>query len=163
MLHDVVVTKIREVLSGDKQPVYLDQVAAAHLQEARKTFREAGLERLAVVTDDADLVLFPWKGTKTLDALRLALRQAGVQVTPASISLSVSARSRDQLREALQAVSQASHIDGAELAQFDENLERAKYDSYIPRDLLRHAAALDRLDTSRVPEVSRNLLRSFES
>jgi ATP-dependent Lhr-like helicase len=156
-LHDVVVAKMRHVLTEPSLPVYLDKVAVAHLQEARRAFREAGLERLNIAVDDDELLLFPWKGTKTLDALRFALRQSDLSVTPASICLAVPTKDRDELRKTLQTLSGASRIDGAELAQFDENLERAKYDSYIPRELLRHAAAVDRLDVTDLLEVCRVL------
>ncbi len=52
-------------------------------------------------------------------------------------------------------------LDGAELAQFDENLERAKYDRFIPRPLLRKATAIDLLNTAAVPRVCRELLEAI--
>jgi ATP-dependent Lhr-like helicase len=160
-LHDVVVAKMRVVLVGTSIPVYLDKTAAAYLQEARSTFQEVGLGEVNIAADDDELLLFPWKGTKTLDALRFALRQSGLSVTPAAICLAVPARNRDELEKTLQKLSGASRIDGAELAQFDENLERAKYDSYIPRELLRHAAAVDRLDVISIPAVCRELSQAL--
>jgi ATP-dependent Lhr-like helicase len=161
-LHDVVVAKMRVVLVGTSIPVYLDKTAAAHLQEARSAFQEVGLGELNIAADDDEFLLFPWKGTKTLDALRFALRQSGLSVTPASICLAVPAKDRDVLRKTLQTLAGASRIDGAELAQFDENLERAKYDSYIPRELLRHATAVDRLDVTSIPAVCRELSQALD-
>jgi hypothetical protein len=78
---------------------------------------------------------FGYRWASSLTALRLALRRSGLAVTPALVSLAVPARQHDELRQALESLAQANELDGAELANFDENLERAKYDSLIPRDL----------------------------
>jgi ATP-dependent Lhr-like helicase len=138
--------------------VFVDKVAAIHLEEGRKTFRDIGLARRSLVMDNDILYLFPWRGTSTLDALRLALRQFKLPVTPATFCLMVPAREEQQLRQALQSLAEETCLDGAQLAHFDENLERAKYDRFVPRDLLRQAAAIDRLDAAAVPQVCRELL-----
>jgi len=159
-LHDEVVAKMRGVLSTTDVPVYLDKVAASHLEEARIAFRQSGLDKRNIAADDGDIILFPWRGTKVLDALRLALRQRGIKVGGGSISVSVGT-DRDELRVVLQDLSRVTNLDGAELAEADENLERFKFDGYIPRDLLRRAAAADRLDATAIPQLSRDLLASL--
>ncbi len=156
-LHDVIVARMRDVLGGAEVPEFLDRAAAAHLEEGRKTFRDIGLALRPVVMDDDTLYLFPWRGTSTLDALRLALRRFRLPVTPAPVCLMVPAREYALLRQALQSLSDETELDGALLAQFDDNLERAKYDSFVPRDLLRRAAAIDRLSAPAVPVVCREL------
>ena len=50
-----------------------------------------------MAVDDDQILLFPWRGTTTLDALRFALRREGLSVTPLSIALGVPAKDRDQL------------------------------------------------------------------
>jgi hypothetical protein len=69
----------------------------------------------------------------------------------------VPAREEGQLREALQSLSE-NDLDGAQLAQLDDNLEKGKYDGFVPRNLLRQSAAIDRLNASAVPAVCRELL-----
>jgi hypothetical protein len=149
---------MRDVLGDVEVPEFLDKAAAAHLEEGRRTFGDIGLAQRPVVMDDDTLYLFPWRGTSTLDALRLALRRFRLPVTPAPVCLMVPAREGALLRQALQSLSDETELDGALLAQFDDNLERAKYDGFVPRDLLRRAAAIDRLSASAVPAVCRDLL-----
>jgi hypothetical protein len=45
----------------------------------------------------------------------------------------------------------------------DENLECGIYDCYVPRNLLRRAAAVDRLNVAAVSEVCRDLLQPLPS
>ncbi len=130
-------------------PTYLDPAARSHLEQGRQAFHQAGLARRPVTIDDDQILLFPWRGTTTLDALRFALRREGLSVTPFPIALGIPAKDRDQLLAALQTLRDATNINGAELAELDENLQRAKYDQYISRELLRQAAAIDRLIPNR--------------
>ena len=109
------------------------------------------------------ILLFPWRGTTTLDALRFALRREGLSVTPLSIALGIPAKDRDHLLTALQTLRDATNINGAELAELDENLQRAKYDQYISRELLRQAAAIDRLNTQALPQVCGEISRGLET
>lgn len=156
-LHDTVVAKMREVLCNTSVPVFLDKIAVAHLTEGRDAFKAVGLCERHVVVDDDTMFLFPWRGTATLDALRLALRRFKIAVTPAPICLMVSVRQEEQLRGALRALADEGEPNGETLAQFDDNLDRAKFDGFVPRDLLRNAAALDRLNAAAVPGVCRDL------
>jgi ATP-dependent Lhr-like helicase len=160
-LDDTFVKTIREVFTQTHVPTYVDRIAARHLAEGRDTFRQVGLIEKQIAVEDDSVFLFPWRGSATLDALRLALRSTGLPVTPASIALSVPVKEEAKLRAALEELAGASAIDGSELAEFDENLERAKYDSFIPRELLRRSAAIDRLNAAAIPEVSRDLYRSL--
>jgi ATP-dependent Lhr-like helicase len=162
-IHDGLVEKMRHVLLDPTVPVYLDSPAGAHLDEGRKAFYQAGLASRPVTIDDDQILLFPWRGTSTLDALRFALRRGGLSVTPLSIALGIPAKDRDQLTAALQTLRDATNINGAELAELDENLQRAKYDQYISRELLRQAAAIDRLNTQSLPQVCGEISRGLET
>jgi ATP-dependent Lhr-like helicase len=157
-LHDTVVARMRDVFCDTALPIFLDKTAGAHLEEARTMFRTIGLEQRRIIIDDDTMYLFPWRGTNTLDALRLALRKFQVPVASAPVCLMVPSREEGQLRQALRSLSETDDLDGAQLAQFDDNLERGKYDSFVPRDLLRQAAAVDRLNARSVPAVCRELL-----
>jgi hypothetical protein len=76
--------------------------------------------------------------------------------------LGIPANNRDHLFAALQKLRDASNINGAELAELDENLQRAKFDQYISRELLRQAAAIDRLNTRSLPQVCGDILLGLE-
>jgi len=161
-IHDRLIEKMRDILLDRSIPIYLDPKAQSHLSEAREAFYQAGLATGSTAVDGEQILLFPWRGTSTLDALRFALRREGLSVTPLSIALGIPAKDRDQLLMALQTLRDASVVDGSELAELDENLQRAKYDQYISRDLLRNAAAIDRLNTQALPQVCGEILRGLE-
>jgi ATP-dependent Lhr-like helicase len=161
-IHDRLVAKMRDILSERSVPIYLDPKAHSHLNEAREAFYQAGLAAGSLAIDDDQILLFPWCGTSTLDALRFALRREGLSVTSLSIALGIPAKDQDHLAAALQTLRDAPVIDGMDLAEFDENLQRAKYDQYISRELLRQAAAIDRLNTQPLPHVCGELLLGLQ-
>jgi len=162
-IHDGLVAKMGIVFADSTSPVYLDPAARSHLDQGRQAFHQAGLASRPVAVDDDQILLFPWRGTTTLDALRFALRREGLSVTPLSIALGIPAKDRDHLLTALQTLRDATNINGAELAELDENLQRAKYDQYISRELLRQAAAIDRLNTQALPQVCGEISRGLET
>jgi ATP-dependent Lhr-like helicase len=163
-LHDRLVEMMRDVLTGSSAPpAYLDGEARKHFDEGRESFRVSGLNESNVALDRNQIILLPWRGTSTLDTLRLALRLSGLTVQQSSIALSVAANDRDKLFAALNEIAHSPQLDGAKLAEFDENLQRAKFDEYIPRNLLRQAAAIDRLNTSALPEISKRLISDLNT
>lgn len=157
VLDDRLVATMKEVLIGDERPVFTSKMATQHLAEGRETFRTSGLERKHITFDAGSLVLFPWRGTPTLDALRLALRREGVPAASMSVSLAVPVREREKLATTLDKIAKSAPLDAEELAELDENLVRAKYDQFISRKLLRRGAARDRLNPEPVPEICKIL------
>jgi hypothetical protein len=107
--------------------------------------------------DSGSIYLFPWRGTATLDALRLALKKSKLVADQSTVSLSFPLEKREELNAALTELAQSPHIDGMKVAELDENLERSKYDNLIPRPLLQQAAAIDRLNTDAIPGVAKDL------
>ena len=87
-----------------------------------------GLTRQDIVRDNDTLYLFPWRGTSTLDALRLALRCFKLPVTAASFCLMVPAREEPQLRHALKSLAEPDEhaLNGAQLAQLDEKISNVR-------------------------------------
>jgi ATP-dependent helicase Lhr and Lhr-like helicase len=162
-IHDGLVAKMKAVFCDAALPTYLDSPAQVHLAEAREVFRLHGLVTRPVTVDDDHILLFPWRGTPTLDALRFALRREELSVTPLTVSLAVPLKDQSQLASALEKIRDGGPIDGAELAELDDNLVRAKYDQYISRDLLRQAEALDRLNTEALPDLCADLLSGLVS
>jgi ATP-dependent Lhr-like helicase len=162
-IHDGLIAKMRAVFCDAALPTYLDSPAQVHLAEAREVFRRHALTTRPATVDDDHILLFPWRGTQTLDALRFALRREKLSVTPLTISLAIPLRDRSELAAALEKIRDNGSIDGTELADLDENLVRAKYDQYISRDLLRQAAALDRMNTKALPDLCSELFTGVAS
>jgi ATP-dependent Lhr-like helicase len=96
-IHDGLVAKMGIIFVDSTVPNYLEPAARSHLEQGRQAFHQAGLASRPVTIDDDQILLFPWRGTTTLDALRFALRREGLSVTPLSIALGIPAKDRDQL------------------------------------------------------------------
>jgi ATP-dependent Lhr-like helicase len=156
-LHDRFVEEVRAVFLDSDIPQYLDSNATLLLAEGRSAFHESSLGEHCIVIEGGSIHLFPWRGTTTLDALRLAIKRAGITTDQSAISLKVSSEKSGQLAEVLNELANAQSINGSELAELDENLERSKYDYLIPRGLLRESVARDRLNTAAIPVVAREL------
>ncbi len=157
-IYDHFLAAIKKVFMESEVPVYLDEVAARQLEAGREEFQRAKLDRMSVVADEGRIYLFPWRGTIILDSLRLALKRVKLVADQTTVSLSVPEEKRAELEVALTEIAQSTNIDGKMLAELDENLERSKYDSLIPRELLREAAAKDRLNAAAIPSVSEGLM-----
>ena len=159
-LHDRFVEEIRAIYVDTESPIFLDAVASQHLLEGRNEFHKAGINTHCIVRSESSIYLFPWRGTATLDALRLALKRAGIIADQSAVTLRIDAEQADALALILKDLAASNNIDGAELAELDQNLERSKYDRFVPRTILKQAAARDRLNAEALPEVARILLEN---
>ena len=157
-LHDKVVEKMFDLYCSEEVPPYLDEVACDLLREGRKAFRQLGLERESVlaIADDKALI-FPWRGTVITESLSLALVSLGLSASPRHLAIEVSA-SRSETLEALKEI--ASHLppDATELAEYMQNLVRAKYHPYLRRQLLALDAASERISVDSLQDLARGMV-----
>jgi ATP-dependent helicase Lhr and Lhr-like helicase len=144
-LHDLIVEEMRRVYLDKDEPVYLDVVAKRHLAEGRAAFRELGLDRQSWIATGSQIYLFPWKGTRLLDALRLALRRWRLDVTMQRCCVVVDTADVERVFAALEDLVQ-SPPNPQILAAMDDNLCSAKYDYLLPKELLRKATIANKLD-----------------
>lgn len=156
-LHDRLVEEIQSVYRGDDVPVYLDETAKRHLAEGRAAFLEFGLTERSLVEWDGRTYLFPWKGSRKLDSLRLALRAHDCICDQGRIAISVSGRSAEAIAETLRALADAPP-SAERLAALAENLQSQKYDRFLSEDLLRRAFAANRVEADAVGDMCRDLI-----
>jgi ATP-dependent helicase Lhr and Lhr-like helicase len=156
-LHDLIVEEMRHVFLDSDEPNYLDSTARQHLQEGRAAFRELGLDRRFWISHDSQIYLFPWKGTRLLDALRLALRRWRLDVATHHCCIVVDTADRERIFTALREIAQ-SPPNPEILAAMDDNLCTAKYDYLLPEELLRKAVMANKLDIAALKATSRTLL-----
>lgn len=144
-LHDLIVEEMRRVYLDNDEPAYLDTTAKQHLREGRAAFHELGLDRKSWVAHDQQTYLFPWKGTRLLDALRLALRRWRLDVVTHHCCVVVDTPDVERVFAAVQEIVQ-SPPNPEVLAAMDHNLRTAKYDYLLPEGLLRRAVVVNKLD-----------------
>lgn len=160
-LHDKFIAEIRSTYLAGECPAFLNSVAKQFCSDGLEEFRKVGLAEKTVIEADNSVYLFPWRGTASLDSLRLALKKNGVPSDQSSIALRVPYNRENDLRTALEQLATSENLVGADLAEMDENIERSKYDNLVPRELLREAAAIDRLNAQSVPLMAQELLGDF--
>jgi len=157
-LHDRLVQEMLMVYQGTDVPPFLNMQAQDYLLEARAAFQAFRLDRISIMTDDKRIHLFPWCGTKGLDTLRLALKREGIPSTPFPVGLTIDARAKGELSDALIRLAKEAAPNPMDLACDVRTLSNAKYDYLLTDTLLQKAFAVDRLDVRRLPDLARRLL-----
>ena len=168
--------KIREVLCSDEEYAFLDDMARKRLSDIRRACRSAALPYSAPPVEDrlagsapyfpggkavqitpTLYAVFPFLGTRACMALMYELRQRGFGASvwlhryiPVCIEVKTD-RSLAELEAALAEIKRS----GADKYSFriPDNCEiSAKYNDYIPRELLRKQYIEDYLDTEDMKE-----------
>lgn len=155
---DEVVAEIRRVYQDVTIPRFLDHTAVHLLTEARETFDRLGLREYSIRRYADEVILFPWVGGRPQMALVLALASHGIKATSEGLAVTVPARQRVALVEALTVLAQSSPPDAVDLARMVPDMKRAKYDKYLGEELLARCYASEHIDSTRVPAIARQLL-----
>lgn len=149
---DGVRKRMKAIYEGATVPAYLDSTAVKLLQQGRSAYREAGLEMGQASYDGRDTLLFPWRGTKVMNAMSLMLKSQGLDTFADGISISCAGATLDEVYGCLVATTESSP-DSVALASLVEVKEGAKYDRYLSADLLNRSYAARDLDTVGAAEA----------
>ncbi len=154
-LHGRVLEKMREVLREDYDYHYLSPACRAALAEARARARALGLTEQWLLPLEGEFsggacAVFPWLGTRQLQALRLALKQRGIaaDISPRGdlpVFLFIDSAGLPAVRRALRGI----RLDGIETASLPVNerlLTKGKFHPFLPRELLLKQAAQEAVD-----------------
>lgn len=129
-----VVSRMREVLSGDGDFPYLDTAARNELAMSRRTFASSQLD--GAVETPTGFVLFPWMGTRDFETLRRALLCVGAQVplsaSPVWMSV-VTDEPWETLRDEVSAY--LRRADPEDLVLMDDIEDMGRYERYVPEGL----------------------------
>ena len=137
--HTKVLQKMREVMVSNDEYGYLHHSAATRLSEIRNTIRQIGI---FAETHQADVFsispnsfgLFPWLGTRALNALKFAMQSKGIEITDKDsndILLIVSVENVNELKNILKNI-KTSAIDIETLPIPKEPPYFGKYSDYVP-------------------------------
>jgi len=152
-IHDRIVQRMRKVLAEDIQFPYLTERAAMRLSEARVLARSAGIaDRPCLLSLGGDRVaVLPWVGSRVLRTLSFWLSSIegldGITRENFYFTLAVGTGGVDEAARLLDGRIK-SGIDAAALVRNLPRLscERAKYDEFLPEDLLKKGFAAEHLD-----------------
>ena len=169
-VHTKIVQRMRRVLEEDTVYPYLKPNAQKRLDVARHVARNTGmLDRSLVHLGGYSWCLFPWLGTRAFRAMRriISTHASAFGITGVEyegcyfITFKMSRGDGAELISALADEARTNGISAETLVGGGEIPVLEKYDDYIPADLLRHAYAVDKLNTdeaaARLTELEREL------
>ncbi len=135
-LDDRFVSEMRTVYRSHDQPAYLDGAAREVLSKARRAFFDNDLDNARFLAAGKDTHIFTWRGSGTNAALAVALAGAGLECAVHEIGITVLDTEPEVARELVGKIGEAPP-NSSDLADFVENLQNAKYDEFVPDQILR--------------------------
>ncbi|WP_433784428.1 DEAD/DEAH box helicase [Actinomycetospora sp. CA-101289] len=144
-VHDRVRARMLELYLGADVPPYLDEGARALLAEGRAMFAQLELYRRDTVPWGQQTVVFPWRGDRVLDTLRIALHHAGLDADREGPALVVQAP-EEAVRRLLDRLATAPPPDPMDLAATVPAKVEEKWDDVLSPELLDRAYAARALD-----------------
>jgi ATP-dependent helicase Lhr and Lhr-like helicase len=148
-IHRKVREVMRQLYESSEVPQYLDDRVVELLEQGRRAYRQLGLDRGSVVRFDGKCLLALWTGDRELATLErwIDLVRPGFDASPATIGLIVQGSEQDAA-QLLRSLPHDVPPTAAELARGIANKESAKYDRYLPEDLLLDECASRRIDVA---------------
>lgn len=141
-------------------PAFLDETARTLLSEARRTYHELGLGSAHMVPWDAHTLIFPWAGTAAAYTLVLALKQAGLAASLRGVFIEVEHALFKKVWMTLEHLAATPAPDPTKLVDQVANLERNKFDRFLPRGLLAMDFAAERLSPGAATAVAGKIVES---
>ena len=157
-IHTRILQKMRQILLWDSDYVYMTERARLRLGIARSAARRVDLAASSILPlADNRFLLFPWCGTRQFATLVHMLRHCGYGVPDqeppyylvVEASCAAAADLREQLRRHCQEPPSAEAL-AKPVSEYD--LQRDKFDRFVPTPLLRKAYSADYLDVSGAAE-----------
>ena len=164
LIHDTVVQEMRNVLSSESIPRYLDGGAKDLLRNARSEFRRLGLDRHSIcTTGKRGRVLATWAGSIKTSTLALRLRAMGYTVATYDGFLDVNyGEDVPSAEEALREIADAADTSAERLMAGSANFIAEKFHPYLSRDLLLEEAASSRLDLAALPALASSIVEDWQ-
>jgi ATP-dependent helicase Lhr and Lhr-like helicase len=134
-IHTKIRDKMREIVTSDSIPSYLDPQAQVMIKEAQHAAREAGLVNNPFVVDGPFTYWFTWTGSaKHRTLFTLGKEFAGLHVEDEEIALKFKGISPSQIREKFKEML-ASCPSPEQIADKFQARTNEKYDQFVPENL----------------------------
>ena len=144
-LHPKVTQQMRRVLSEDSGFPYLNTTATQLLIEARQTFEHAGLATHDAVVGFGGVEWFPWRGSRVLLTLELCAKADGIQTERDNLCLRYQKISAADFATHRARIASGVFTTG-QLVTLLADLQRDRFDEYVPAALLQTAFVSEVLD-----------------
>jgi ATP-dependent Lhr-like helicase len=163
-IHTRVLQRIRQVLQEDAMYGYLQPRAQQRLQQARSLARTTGIADDAILPQSPNrYLLLPWCGTKGFSTLARIFEYAKLKIVRTyapfyfEVSDAPSIEMLPALLHQLAAAVPSPTILVEKLTNYD--LQRAKYDCFVPVSLLREAYARDQIDLEEAVSCLQEMIK----
>ena len=157
-IHDHIIEKMRDILAGNEDYFYLDEVAVELLGDARTTFRNLGLHERSLLRSGDNVLIFPWVGTKRLKTLLLALLARQMNGTAAWHVIEILAAGSNGVRRHLEDIAADQNPDAMQLADHLARPQLAKFDYVLSPELINLVTIRERLDVAALPSIAAKVL-----
>lgn len=144
-VHDRVRAMMEELYLSDLVPPYLDACAKRLLAEGPSMFAQLGLHERDVVGWGRRSMIFPWRGDRVLDTLRVALHHVGVETDREGPTI-VARATEEVVGKVLERLAESAPPDPLDLAATVPDKREEKWDSVLSGRLLDQAYAARGLD-----------------
>lgn len=133
-IHNRLAHEMFAVFSDTDVPGYLDTTATRLLLEGRTAFHDLGLAHRRFVRSGRDAHVLTWSGTAINSILAVLFTSAGLDCEAHEVGVTIADTSPDQVRAVMDQISECPPLE--DLAPFVKNLRGAKFDSFLPDQLL---------------------------
>ncbi|XBQ17387.1 MAG: DEAD/DEAH box helicase [Oceanicaulis sp.] len=156
-IHDRVIQRMFELLTGDKLPTYLDVGARDMLAEARREYKLLGFANTSIVMfSERTAAIATRSGTVRSNTFALALRAIGYEVEVYDGFLTIA--SDGGLVELIADLGRVEAGEKIQLFSNETNLIFEKFHPYLTRPLLEMDALASKLDMVALPGIARSVL-----
>ncbi|GAA4933085.1 ATP-dependent Lhr-like helicase [Actinomycetospora succinea] len=144
-IHDRVRQEMERLCLGDVVPTYLDEGARTMLAEARAMFAQLELHRRDIVGWGRRSMIFPWRGDRVLDTVRVAMHHAGIETDREGPAI-VARAPEEIVARVLERLAASAPPDPLDLAATVPVKREEKWDEVLSPTLLDQAYAARALD-----------------
>ena len=160
VVHDRIIERMKDVLSGLDFPAYLDDTAARLLEDARSEFHRLRLDARSICNiGERSWLVATWAGTIKTSTLALILKNMGYTAETHDGFLEIEDRSHGQpLEAALRKIANETQNLTGEALWGLENVMSEKFHRYLSADLLLKDATSSLVDLKAMPQLARSMI-----
>jgi hypothetical protein len=143
---------------GTYVPAYLDDGADRLLRDARAAAQELELGCRSIIAVGSGSLILPWVGAKQLVSLTLALKAKEVDASPLPHAIELPRTTPEEAVQLLESLAAEPAPSADAITARVSQPCRAKFDEFLPPDLLRLVTAVEHLDIGSIPETARGVI-----
>ena len=159
-IHNRVVEKMREILAGNDECIYLSDSAKKSLEEARQFFRKKQLHERNTLPVSGGILWLPWVGTRAMTTIIVAAGLEGIKIEAGTIGLLFEGADEEILGKFLQKLATGS-FDSMTLSENLPTQEFDRFDEWADPGLLARANQRRCLDEKTAINAARKCLSSL--